>query len=247
MRYPKMITGLVAAGLLVTGCGGSDDGGGERDGGKKDSAAKADRTPGSDDEPKADTGAGQEELPVKVTGPDQDVVKAEDEDPEPPGKPESGADFTAQVEYKLRESVLRAAGADGETSATCPDGVTQKAGATSKCTATYEGAEIPYEVTISDKYEEGDFLTMYNAKPQKGLLVAKAVHHELWTTWGEGREAEKLACEELPVAKAVDLDADTGYVCQAWTEYGGPDRDGGYETLKVVMGNYGPKFEAVDA
>lgn len=230
MRYGKICTGVVAAALLLTACG-SDDGG--------------DSDQGADATAEGDQGAAeQEELPVAVTEADPDVyASATDADPGP--RPDSSGGFTAQVEHRLQESVLRMARVDGETSAECPDGVTQEAGATSACTATYAGVEIPFEVTINDDYQEGDFVTQYRSVPESGLLAGTAVYTE-FLRWVENRgEGERLACDEIPDAEAVELNADSGYQCQFWTEYGGPDRTGGYTFVQVRATDMGPEFEPV--
>ncbi|WP_329208761.1 DUF4333 domain-containing protein [Streptomyces sp. NBC_00683] len=236
MRNSKVLVALLAAGLLTTGCG--SDGGsasGSTSGGDKKSG---------------DAAAGKA-LPVLVDGPQKDVLKSGDEGLKVTPAPARGASFTKQVEHRLRESVLSTTGVPGKTAADCPDGVTQKAGAVSTCTVTYEGAEIPYEVTISDSYREGSFITSYTAEPGKGLLVAKVVYNQLHEQYGAGSgrsDASKLSCDEIPVAKAYDWDTDSGYTCQFWSKYGG-DGDGGYKTLRITIGPSGynaPGFEEVE-
>ncbi|MGJ3560118.1 hypothetical protein ACR6C2_22015 [Streptomyces sp. INA 01156] len=139
MRYPKILIGLVAAGLLTTGCG-SDDG---SSGSSGNPAGSSDRSAGSSDRP-AGSGDGQKALPVAVDGPQEDVVDSSgDAKLKVTPAPENGAPFTQKVEHKLRETVLRGVMVPGETSAECADGVTQQAGAVSQCVVTYEGAEIP--------------------------------------------------------------------------------------------------------
>ncbi|WP_251142522.1 hypothetical protein [Streptomyces sp. COG19] len=89
-------------------------------------------------------------------------------------------------------------------------------------------------------------MTFYNAKPLKSLIVAKTVYHQLYEQYGKesGLEASKLACEEFPVAQAVDLNGDSGLTCQYWSKYGNKG-EGGFETLRVKAGTYGPSFEQV--
>ena len=222
MRNPKILIGLVAAGLLTAGCGS--------DGGSSDSSSG---------------GSAQKALPVAINGPQEDVRKRGEDNLKVTPAPDRGAPLTEQVEHRLREAILLAAGVAGETSAKCPDGVTQKAGAVSQCVVTYEGAEIPYEVKISDSYREGSIITSYTTTPKKGLLVAKLVYNSLNENYGteSGRtDASKLACEELPVAKAFDWKSDTGYKCQYWTKHAN-DGKGGYDTLRVTMGTSGSGFE----
>ncbi|MET7369328.1 DUF4333 domain-containing protein [Streptomyces sp. NPDC005566] len=237
MRNSKFLVALLAAGLLTAGCG-SDDG-----------SASGSASGGS--EKSGDAAAQGKALPVVVDGPQKDVLKSGDKGLKVTPAPARGASFTKQVEHRLRESVLLSTKVPGTTAADCPDGVTQKAGAVSTCTVTYEGAEIPYEVTISDSYREGSFITSYTAEPGKGLLVAKVVYHQFNEQYGaaSGRsDASKLSCDEIPAAKAYDFDTDSGYTCTFWSEYGG-DGDGGYKTLRVTVGPAGynaPGFEEVE-
>ncbi|MFC7467760.1 hypothetical protein ACFQVA_09565 [Actinomadura keratinilytica] len=173
MLYTKKLIGLAAVGVLLASCGSSDS----------DSAGAAEGAPakGAGQESPA---AGQKVLPVALDGSRGKVLERGAEELKVTPKPENGAPFAEQVEHKLRETVLGTAKVPGKTSATCPDGVTLKAGAVSSCEATYEGATIPYEVKISDSYKEGGFLAMYNTKAGKGLLVAEAVYEEFWQRFG---------------------------------------------------------------
>ncbi|MFJ8888001.1 hypothetical protein ACIRJR_31995 [Streptomyces sp. NPDC102402] len=246
MRNSKLLVALLAAGLLTAGCGSDDADTGTTPG----SASTSDAATGGD------SGSGGKaagkDLPVAIDGPQKDVLKSGDKGLEITPEPARGASFAEQVKHRLREDVVRSTKVPGKTEADCPDGVTQKASAVSTCTVTYEGAEIPYEVTISDSYREGSFITSYTAKPQKGLLVAKAVYNTFDEQYGadSGRsDASKLSCDEIPAAKAFDWDSDSGYTCQYWSEYGGEDGDGGYKTLRITIGPSGynaPGFEEVE-
>ncbi|MER5892118.1 hypothetical protein [Streptomyces sp. NPDC001876] len=228
MRNSKVVVGLVAAGLLTAGCG--SDGSSSASGGDK----------------------AQKALPVAVDGPQKDVRRRGDDNIKVTPAPEPGAPLTEQVEHRLREAVLLDVKVPGETSATCPGGVTQKAGAVTRCTVTYAGAEIPYEVKISDSYTKGSMITSYTTTPQKVVLAAKVMYDLLYERYGaeSGRDdASRLACEELPVAKAVDWESDTGYTCQYWNKHANGG-DGGYRTLRITTGPAGyntPGFEEVEA
>ncbi|MFE7481292.1 hypothetical protein [Streptomyces sp. NPDC057552] len=242
MHYTKKLIGLAVVGILAVGCGSGDSA-------APISAPAAESKPTADSKPDAvqeTTAAPQEPtLPVVVDGPQKDVLdRSTDGQLKVLPKPESGAPFTEQVEHRLQEQLLGRIKVPGKTSAECPGGVTQKAGAVSTCNVTYEGAVVPYEVKISDSYKEGGFMTFYNAKPLKGLVVAKVVYNQLFEQYGSRSDATKLACEEFPAAKAVDLDGDSGLTCQYWSKYGNKG-DGGYETLRVKAGTYGPSFEQV--
>lgn len=164
-----------AAGLLVTGCGSDDSSGG--DGEKAENAESA---------------ASQKKLPVPVKSVDPAVHDTSDDPLEISSKPGSSADFEEQVEHKLRETLLHSAKVEGETSAACPKGVTPKAGAVSKCTVMYEGAEIPFEVKVSDSYRERSAVMSYQSIPQKSLLVEKSGHAAL-KKWGGEREQHPAA------------------------------------------------------
>ncbi|ARI51093.1 MULTISPECIES: hypothetical protein [Streptomyces] len=236
MHYTKKLIGLAAVGILAVGCGSGNSSG-------------TTGTPAADSKPEAtqETSAAPEAAPlaVAVDGPQKDVLdSSSDGQLKVLPKPDNSAPFTERVEHKLQEQVLGRVKVPGKTSAECPDGVTQKAGAVSTCNVTYEGAVIPYEVKISDSYKEGSFMTFYNAKPLKGLIVAKVVYNQLFQQYGSRSDATKLACEEFPAAQAVDFEADSGLTCQYWSKYGNQG-DGGYETLRVKAGTYGPSFEQV--
>ncbi|PWS44029.1 hypothetical protein DKT74_13440 [Streptomyces sp. ZEA17I] len=236
MHYTKKLIGLAAVGILAVGCGSGNSSG-------------TTVTPAADSKPEAtqETSAAPEAAPlaVAVDGPQKDVLdSSSDGQLKVLPKPDNSAPFTERVEHKLQEQVLGRVKVPGKTSAECPDGVTQKAGAVSTCNVTYEGAVIPYEVKISDSYKEGSFMTFYNAKPLKGLIVAKVVYNQLFQQYGSRSDATKLACEEFPAAQSVDFEADSGLTCQYWSKYGNQG-DGGYETLRVKAGTYGPSFEQV--
>lgn len=231
MLYTKKLIGLAAAGVLLVGCGSSDS-----DSASAPAKGAAQESPATE----------QKALPVALDGSRGKVLERGAEGLKVTPKPENSAPFAERVEHKLRETVLGTAKVPGKTSATCADGVTLKAGAVSSCEATYEGATIPYEVKISDSYQEGSFLTMYNTKAEKGLLAAEAVHEEFWQQYAGPDsaypEASKLACDELPLAEAVEVDADTGYRCQVWNDQR-HQGEGGYQTFQVRIGGFGPSFQ----
>ncbi|MFJ9621099.1 hypothetical protein [Streptomyces sp. NPDC101181] len=234
----KNLIGLAAVGVLVTGCGSSDG----DSGASVDSAGSASRAPEKQEkapEPGAD-------LAVPVTGPQPDVL-ASSSDPKLKvlPKPDNGASFTEKVEHKLQEDLLAGVKVPGKTSAECPDGVTQKASAVSVCNVTYEGAVIPHEIKISDSYKPGSFMTFYNSTPQKGLLVAKSAYDRLWASYKSRSDASKLSCEDLPAAKAVEEETETGLHCQYWSKFGGEDRQGGYTKLAIKVNRYNVDFYEV--
>ncbi|MCJ1679261.1 hypothetical protein MTF65_18305 [Streptomyces sp. APSN-46.1] len=218
MRNAKILIGLVAAGLLTAGCGST--------GSSSDSSGG---------------GAAQKAMPVAIDGPQEGVRKRGEDNLKVTPAPELSAPFIQKVEHRLRESVLLTAKVAGETSAKCPNSVTQKAGAVSQCVVTYEGAEIPYEVKIGDSYKEGSSIISYNSTAKTGLLVGKVVYDALNERYGSESgttHASKLACEEIPAAKAVDFNSDTGYKCQYWSKHANNGK-GGYDTLRVTTGPTG--------
>lgn len=228
-RIPRLILGVTAAGLLIAGCGWEDE------------AATGDPAdkPGAASSPApARSGADARPLAVRITGPQKGVAAGGSDMEDPPGRPGGGADFTSQVEYALQGDLLSDALVEGRTTAVCPDGVTRRAEASSACTVTYEGVEIPYTVTIGESYEDGDVLTPYRAEPRKRLLVAERVHHEFWVQFG-GSAGMTLSCEKMPVAEAVEEQAPTGHVCRTIREGG---RVADYE---VSADAFGPRFVRV--
>ncbi|WP_151773017.1 hypothetical protein [Streptomyces abyssomicinicus] len=229
-RIPRVFLGVAAAALLVAGCG-PDDGAATGPGPEGGAGSASGAAPKS-------SAAKAAPLAVAVTGPQKGVAESGADMEEPPGKPDGGADFTTQVEYALQGDLLSDARVAGRTTAVCPHGVTREAKATSACTVTYEGVEIPYTVTIGETYEPDDILTPYRAEPRKRLLVARRVHHEFWERFG-GDAGTELSCDEIPVAAAVDGSAPTGYTCQTV-------RDGGAATRYTVAADSdGPLFDRV--
>ncbi|MBD0838531.1 DUF4333 domain-containing protein [Streptomyces sp. TRM68416] len=231
MRIPRITLLLVTAAALAAGCGSGEDS--SADAAAKPAGSKS-RGQASEAEP----------LAVEIDRARPGVVELLEDLKEPEPKPGKDAEFTEKVEYKLREDLLRDAWIDGETTADCPDGVTLKASATSRCTATYEGVEIPYEVTVKDDYKEGAFLIRYETRPLKDLLVAERVYNEFWRNHGEqggGGFEQKLTCDEMPDALAVDRGADSGYRCRLWTKAGDGD-NGRFTHFTVTTDSFGPEF-----
>ncbi|MFB7943656.1 hypothetical protein ACFC6L_01935 [Kitasatospora phosalacinea] len=229
-----LLVGALAAVLLTSAC--SSDSGSGSDAGPGSGAGSGS---GSGSASKSAAGAA---LPVAVTGPVADVyLRSSDSGDALRVKPtpDRSAPLVEKVEFALREDLLSQAHTPGGTTAKCPDGITQKAGAVSLCVATFEGAEVPYEVKISDSYTEGSMVVSYTKTPKKGLLVAKMIQALLYEQYGpeSGYEgAGKLACQEMPVAGAYDFETDTGFTCQYWSEHAGNGKPG-YTTLKVRMGS----------
>ncbi|MFF5488657.1 hypothetical protein [Streptomyces virginiae] len=225
MRFPRVLTGVAAVALLTAGCSSAET----AQGGGADDAAKA--------------------LPVAITGPQPDVFMRGGDALQITPRPEADAPFVQKVEHALREDVLSIAKVAGETSAKCPAGVTQNAGAVSQCVVTYAGAEIPYEVKISGSYKAGSSIISYTKEPKKGLMVGKLVYEMINQNYGSesGRtDASKLACDELPAAKAFDFGTDTGFKCQYWAAHANRGEPG-FTTVQVKIGRkgYAYSFEEV--
>ncbi|OEV04785.1 hypothetical protein [Streptomyces oceani] len=234
MRRLKIPMLVMAAALLAAGCG-SDDDSTEQSGDDGNSSQEQEKNQ-QKPEPKT--------LAMELTGPQKGVVESS-EDLKMPPEPDNSAEFTEKVEHKLQEKLLRSAMTNGETSADCPDGITMKASATSECTASYEGAKVPFEVTLSEDYKEGAFLIQYDAEPQKALIVAKRVYHDFWEQKGKGGAPyeQKVSCDKIPAAEAVNVDAATSHQCQVWSEVGGEDGEGRVTPFAVWPGAYGPDFK----
>ncbi|GAA2105868.1 hypothetical protein GCM10009759_43400 [Kitasatospora saccharophila] len=246
MRLSKtFLVGALAAVLLTSACSSDADSGA---GSGSDSALGSASTASSGSPtPTSNAGAA---LPVAVTGPVADVYLRSGDSGDAlkvTPAPDRSAPLVEKVEFALREDLLSKARTPGETTAKCPDGVTQKAGAVSRCVATFEGAEVPYEVKISDSYKEGSMIISYTKTPKKGLLVAKTIQAQLYDQYGpeSGYEgAGKLACQEMPVAKAYDFETDTGFTCQYWSEHAAGGKPG-YTTLKVRMNSRNADLQTV--
>ncbi|MEG3630278.1 hypothetical protein [Streptomyces poriticola] len=221
MRISKIAPVVVAAVLLTAGCGSDGDGRSSAAGG-----SKREREPES------------KPLAVELTQAQSDVVQDNDDLETPQPEPDGSSEFTDKVEHRLREALLRSAKVNGETTADCPDGVTLKASATSTCTATYEGVEIPFSVKIADDYQAGDFLIRYDTEAEQDLLVAKRVYQEFWQRHEDsGGYEQTLTCDEIPAVKAVEKGADTGYQCQVWHDAGNRTTN-----FSVITDTYGYKF-----
>lgn len=142
--------------------------------------------------------------------------------PELSPSPERGS-ATENVLNELKVDTLKMARVHGTMKAKCAGGaLTMKAGATTKCSVTYEGVEVPWNVTISDNYTSGSKIFSYQAEPEKGVLTAKAVYGE-WHKL-QSSENRELRCSEIPDVELVDLDTPTNYKCQYLLE-----KDGGEE------------------
>ncbi|MFE1318954.1 hypothetical protein [Kitasatospora phosalacinea] len=235
-----LLVGALAAVLLTSACSSGSDSG-------ADAGLGSGSGSGSGSSSKAAAGAA---LPVAVDGPVADVYLRSSSSGDAlrvKPAPDRSAPLVEKVEFALREDLLSQAHTPGETTAKCPDGITQKAGAVSLCVATFEGAEVPYEVKISDSYTEGSMIISYTKTPKKGLLVARTVQAMLYEQYGpeSGYEgAGKLACQEMPVAGAYDFDTDTGFTCQYWSEHA-DDGKPGYTTLKVRMNSRNADLQPV--
>ncbi|WP_153451123.1 hypothetical protein [Streptomyces smaragdinus] len=232
MRTARILVGVAAVAALATGCNPE-----QADTESTDSAS-APATPAAGES----AAAPAEALAVPVTGPQDGVAKSTSDMADPSGKPPSGADFATQIRYALRTDALHKALVEAETSADCPDGITQQANAVSKCTVTYGAAKIPYTVTIGANYKEGSFITPYRAEPQGVLLIAKRVQNEFWNTFG--KTADELSCDEMPEAQTVKDGDETEFHCQAKGLGGDPSQ---VTLFKVVVKTYGPSFVRQDS
>ncbi|MBU7598201.1 hypothetical protein JGS22_011385 [Streptomyces sp. P38-E01] len=217
MRITRTLVGAVAVAVLAVGCGGSGSGDGTEPGGNTASGSG-----GVDEGDDSQTDGGEsEELPVKIDAPVEELLEDRPKiNPEPP----RDASETERVVHDLREKTLAMAGVEGRTAGSCAGGdVTMKAGATTTCTVTYEGLKVPWEVTISDRYEPGSFVFTYQAKPQMGLLTAKGVGGEFFKQQNR-RGVDRVQCSEIPDAELVELNIQTEHRCQYPLDEDGEER-----------------------
>lgn len=206
MRIPRTLVGLAAVGVLTVGCGSSGNG------------SDSDATPSVSAQGADGEGAGAE-LPRKIEAAEDGLLGSS---PELSPSPARG-DTTANVLHELRVGTLKMAGAHGRTDAKCDGGALRlKAGVTNKCTVRYEGVEVPWKVTISDKYRPESSVLAYRAEPEKGVLTARAAYG-LWYKLQTDEDREELRCSEIPDVELVELDRPTNYMCQYQLERNGEE------------------------
>ncbi|MDK1473460.1 hypothetical protein QNO07_08525 [Streptomyces sp. 549] len=234
MRYTRTLTAVLAAGLLTVGCGSSDSGDGKDD--KNASPAAGSSAPAN--EPAQDDDAFEgEQLPSPVESPAEEPVRSA---PSISPSPDRSATITDKVVYELQQRTVQMAGVLKDTTGTCAGGeLTMKAGATTECKVTYDGVDVPWDVTIGDNYKEGSFVVSYRVAPKKALLVGEGVKAAFWTQ--QSSTSDDLRCDDLPKAELVEVDQDSGYKCQYLIKRdGGPDE---YSDRVVKIGERRISFD----
>ncbi|MGO1052180.1 hypothetical protein [Crossiella sp. CA198] len=117
----------------------------------------------------------------------------------------------------------------GEVAGSCKDDkIVFKAGGITDCTVTYNGLQVPWQITVSDDFKESDMLVKYTMKPLKGVLQAEAVHALFAEQYQ--RRGDELRCDQLPAAQLVEPGKKTEFKCQYRTVSAG----GRQITLKDV-------------
>jgi hypothetical protein len=193
--------GLVAVGLLVAGllAGCSDP---------PDRPAPVTPTP-------SPTVAGSP-LPVRVTGPPRDLIDGEVALRRLGPGPGGDAPVLDQVRYELRWETLRRAKVWGRTSARCAgDRVALAPGAVTRCTVTYEGLAVPFDVTIDKDSRPTDRLVRYTPAARKFVVRAAAVYDYAWRRFA----GEDPRCTRVPPLRVLEPGY-TGDRCQHVDEIG---------------------------
>lgn len=184
----------------------------------------ADEPSGCDAKPKPASAKGQKR-PVKIEPsqrhPGLIDSKLEDVLPTP--------DFKAEPEEKvlnhLRRETLRMAGSIGKTGAgKCAGEVMRPRGETVRCTVSYEGVTVPWQVTSKGMTSGSagafsqDFI--YTARPLKTVHTARSVYDLFaWETGKNGTTEGPLApvdprCDRLPKVFTAEPGKVSGHYCQ---------------------------------
>ncbi|KAK1177911.1 hypothetical protein B7755_006900 [Streptomyces sp. NBS 14/10] len=175
-----------------------------------------------------------EELPVKVKSAEPHLIDNHSSRSEMGLPPRAGYDapLTEQVLDEIRADTLIMAGIRAKVSAGCEGGqVTVKAGQSTMCTVTYQGAKVRWDVYIERVTgNESSAIQLATYKifpPDEGLLVAKSVYGQFWDLHHES--SNELRCDRIPPFKRIPYDLasseyeDTGYQCQYLeTDFGPP-------------------------
>lgn len=198
---PSTLSVAVGLVLVVAGCG---SGGGSCD---------------EQPEPSAIDG---EELPVEIEPQTQTPGLLDEEIEAALPAPGRDPSVTEQVMYHLQWETMDMAGVIGRVAPGRCDGgrVNEEIGAVTRCTVSYEGIEVPWNVEITGTNAGGfDYNELeYESRPLAGVLTAEAVY-ERWAwhmnsvldTFDVPAEAR---CSEIPDVVRVDLGEPTGYDCQ---------------------------------
>ncbi|MGI5320979.1 hypothetical protein [Actinomadura nitritigenes] len=145
--------------------------------------------------------------------------------------PSPGEDATLieNLEHELRVKTIKMAYAMGETSAECDSGDPEPGpGATVKCTVTYMGAKVPWNVTIKGAgFLPG--LVGYDAVPAMGVITREGA---IRFYWGNNAFGRQVRCSDIPAVELVPLNQPTRYQCET--------RPNSKDSLEVT--DSGPRF-----
>ncbi|GAA2839437.1 hypothetical protein [Crossiella cryophila] len=135
-----------------------------------------------------------------------------------PGEPFDAPPLKKMVE-ELRLQTLVMVQFRGEVAGSCKDDkIVFKAGGITDCMVTYNGLQVPWQITVSDDFKESDMLVKYTMKPLKGVLQAEAVHALFAEQYQ--RLGDELRCDQLPAAQLVEPGKKTEFKCQYRTVSG---------------------------
>ncbi|WP_307126208.1 hypothetical protein [Streptomyces sp. B1I3] len=157
-------------------------------------------------------GAGAEEEAIGEILPQKLAPPADMPEEELRPSPADDATFAENLAYELRRKTLDMARAPGKVTAECPKDVGSKSGTQVTCTATYEGLDVVWNVSIGEKSGWSDNVVEFEAAPGKGVLTRDGVARLLY---GNYRDSIDYAlCNDIPEAVLVPLDTDTAYACE---------------------------------
>ncbi|MCO1580756.1 hypothetical protein M8C13_33870 [Crossiella sp. SN42] len=151
--------------------------------------------------------------PVLVTASNTELLSVAEANKAVLPEPAADAPLVQKLVHDLRKDTLLMVQWRGETSGGCKDDtVVLKAGAVTDCVITYEGVQVPWQITVSNDFKESDLLVKYTKKPLKGVLLAEAVHARLAKDFGA--DGDELRCDELPKVQLVELGKKLEPKCQ---------------------------------
>lgn len=124
------------------------------------------------------------------------------------------APLMAQISASLRRETLLLVKVKGELGGgDCAGGKLNLAPkATTECTVTYNGLEVPWRITIAEDYKPNDTLIKYTMKPLKGIMHIQSVR--ALVEKGAPKGVLELRCDEMPEVKLVEVGKPTGIKCQ---------------------------------
>lgn len=186
MRLIQVFIVLGVAAVLTAGCGESDK---ESDVG----ASKTSPTP----------------LPNVVPSPAGESVGS---NPTLSPSPGANASLVENLKYELRSKTVAMAYTMGKASAKCDTAnIEAKAGSKLSCTVTYEGVDVPWDVTIKGQGLTAG-LVEYTAHPRMGVITREGAIRFYWANKALGER--EVRCSDIPAVELVPLNTPTRYQCE---------------------------------